>query len=73
MTLDDGVPNDDSALQILLEMWIYTQEEEVNTSEEQIKSSQMTEVQKTKSSESSQGSRLPRTPFTPETFTPNNF
>ena len=67
MTLDDGVPNDDSALQILLEMWIYTQEE-VNTPEEQIKSSQMTQVQKTKSSESSQGSRPPRTPFTPNNF-----
>ena len=34
-----GRKDDDSPSQILLEMWIYTQEE-VNASEEQIKSSQ---------------------------------
>ena len=52
MTPDDGVPDDDSPSQILLEMWIYTQEE-VNTSEEQIKSSQMTQGKKAKSSKAS--------------------
>ena len=33
---DDGVPHDDSQSQIILEMWIYTQEK-VNAAEEQIK------------------------------------
>ena len=52
MTLDGGVPGDDSSLQILVFMLIYTQEE-VNTSEEQIKPNQTTHVMKGKSSESS--------------------
>ena len=43
MTPGDGIPDDDSLSQILLEMWMYTQEE-INTSEEQTKSSQMTRI-----------------------------
>ena len=43
MTPGDGVPDDASPSQILLEMWIYAQEE-VNTSEEQTKSSEMAQV-----------------------------
>ena len=46
MTPGDGVPDDVSPSQILLEMWIYAQEE-VNTSEEQTKLSQMAQVKKT--------------------------
>ena len=43
MTPGDGVPDDASPSQILLEMWVYAQEE-VNTSEEQTESSQMAQV-----------------------------
>ena len=53
MTPGDGVPDDASLSQILLEMWIYAQEE-VNMSEEQTKSSQMAQVKKAKSSKASQ-------------------
>ena len=53
MTPGDGVPDHVSPSQILLEMWIYAQEE-VNTSEEQTKLSQMAQVKKAKSSKASQ-------------------
>ena len=46
MTPGDGVPDDASPTQILLEMWVYAQEG-VNASEEQTKSSQMVQVKKT--------------------------
>ena len=66
-TPDDGILDGDSPSQILLQMWTYTQEE-VNTSEEQIKSSQRTQLKHPKSSEanvksskSSQRSRHART------------
>ena len=49
MTPGDGVPDDASPSQILLEMWVYAQEG-VNASEEQTKSSQMAQVKKNKSS-----------------------
>jgi len=45
MTPGDGVPDDASPSQILLEMWVYAQEG-VNASEEQTKSSQMAQVKK---------------------------
>ena len=67
MTPDDGILDGDSPSQILLQMWTYTPEE-VNTSEEQIKSSQRTQLKYPKSSEanvksskSSQRSRHART------------
>ena len=53
MTPGDGVPDHVSPSQILLEMWIYAQEE-INTSEEQTKLSQMAQVKKAKSSKASQ-------------------
>jgi len=43
VTPGDGVPDDASPSQVFLEMWIHAQEE-VNTSEEQTKSSQMAQV-----------------------------
>ena len=67
VTPDDGILHGDSPSQILLQMWTYTPEE-VNTSEEQIKSSQRTQLKYPKSSEanvksskSSQRSRRART------------
>ena len=53
MTPGDGVPDDASLSQILLETWIYAQEE-VNMSEEQTKSSQMAQAKKAKSSKARQ-------------------
>ena len=53
MTPGDGVPDDASLSQILLDMWIYAQKE-VNMSEEQTTSSQMAQVKKAKSSKASQ-------------------
>ena len=44
MTPGDGVPDDASPSQVFLEMWIIHEQEEVNTSEEQTKSSQMAQV-----------------------------
>ena len=67
VTPDDGILDGDSPSQILLQMWTYTPEE-VNASEEQIKSSQRTQLKypkpseaNVKSSKSSQRSRHART------------
>jgi len=53
MTHGDGVPDDASPSQILLEMWIYAPGE-VNMSEELTRSSQMAQVKYAKSSKASQ-------------------